>query len=82
MVDLMKAMDYGDGFVTKYSGDDGIDGIIHEDKLGFNLIYIPVSYTHLKEKLPSISKKVPWRAVMPTRSMSGVRMHFWQVVTR
>jgi len=32
--------------------------------------------------LPSISKKVPWRAVMPTRSMSGVRMHFWQVVTR
>lgn len=40
VVDLMKAMNYGDGFVTKYSGDDGIDGIIHEDKLGFNLIYI------------------------------------------
>lgn len=40
VVDLMKAMDYGDGFVTKYSGDDGIDGVIHEDKLGFNLIYI------------------------------------------
>ena len=40
VVDLMKAMNYGDGFVTKLSGDDGIDGIIHEDKLGFNLIYI------------------------------------------
>lgn len=40
VVDLMKAMDYGDGFVTRSSGDDGIDGIIHEDKLGFNLIYI------------------------------------------
>ena len=40
VVDLMKAMDYGDGFKTKSSGDDGIDGIIHEDKLGFNLIYI------------------------------------------
>lgn len=40
VVDLMKAMGYGDGLVTKYSGDDGIDGIIHEDKLGFNLIYI------------------------------------------
>lgn len=40
VVDLMKAMNYGDGFVTKSSGDDGIDGIIHEDKLGFNLIYI------------------------------------------
>lgn len=36
----MKAMNYGEGFVTKYSGDDGIDGIIHEDQLGFNLIYI------------------------------------------
>lgn len=40
VVDLMKAMDYGEGFVTRYSGDDGVDGIIHEDKLGFNLIYI------------------------------------------
>ena len=40
VVDLMKAMNYGEGFVTKYSGDDGIDGIIHEDQHGFNLIYI------------------------------------------
>ncbi len=40
VVDLMKAMGYGDGFVTKLSGDNGIDGVIHEDKLGFNLIYI------------------------------------------
>lgn len=40
VVDLMRAMNYGEGFVTKYSGDDGIDGIIHEDQLGFNLIYI------------------------------------------
>ncbi|MFQ9273201.1 MAG: restriction endonuclease [Faecalibacterium sp.] len=43
VVDLMKAMNYGEGFVTKYSGDDGIDGIIHEDQLGFNLIYIQAS---------------------------------------
>ena len=40
VVDLMKGMGYGDGFVTKTSGDGGIDGIIYEDKLGFNLIYI------------------------------------------
>ena len=40
VVDLMRAMGYGDGFVTKTSNDGGIDGIIHEDKLGFNLIYI------------------------------------------
>lgn len=36
----MKAMGYGDGFVTKATGDGGVDGIIYEDKLGFNLIYI------------------------------------------
>ena len=40
VVDLMRAMGYGDRFVTKSSNDGGIDGIIHEDKLGFNLIYI------------------------------------------
>lgn len=40
VVDLMKAMGYGDGFVTKASSDGGVDGVIHEDKLGFNLIYI------------------------------------------
>ena len=40
VVDLMRAMGYGDGFVTKHSNDGGIDGVIHEDKLGFNLIYI------------------------------------------
>jgi hypothetical protein len=33
-----------------------------------------------KGKIPSISKKVPWRAVFPTFSISPVRMHFWQVV--
>ena len=44
VVILMEGMGYGGyagaGFVTKASGDDGIDGIIYEDKLGFNLIYI------------------------------------------
>ncbi len=40
VVDLMRAMNYGDGFRTKASNDGGIDGIIPEDKLGFNLIYV------------------------------------------
>lgn len=44
VVQLMEGMGYGGyagaGFVTKASGDDGIDGVIYEDKLGFNLIYI------------------------------------------
>ena len=40
VVDLLGKMGYGEGFVTKQSADDGIDGVINEDKLGFNLIYI------------------------------------------
>jgi hypothetical protein len=32
--------------------------------------------------LPSISKKVRWRAVEPTSSMSPERKHFCTVVTR
>ena len=34
------------------------------------------------EKMPSISKNVAWNGVLPTFSMSPVRMHFWQVVAR
>lgn len=44
VVQLIEAMGYGGyagaGFVTKASGDGGIDGIVNEDQLGFNLIYI------------------------------------------
>ena len=45
VVDLLLAMGYGGslddaGMVTKSSHDDGIDGIIKEDKLGLDRIYI------------------------------------------
>ena len=43
VVDLLKKMGYGqNGFtqVTRYSKDGGIDGIIAEDKLGLNKVYI------------------------------------------
>lgn len=45
VVRLLTQMGYGGslenaGTVTKASGDEGIDGIIREDKLGFNKIYI------------------------------------------
>lgn len=43
-IDLLSQMGYGAfenaGRTTAISGDEGIDGIIMEDKLGFNLIYI------------------------------------------
>lgn len=44
VVQLLLKMGYGsaleDGFVTGCSWDEGIDGIIREDKLGFSSIYI------------------------------------------
>lgn len=45
VVDVLLAMGYGgfdssNGEVTRYSGDGGIDGIIKEDKLGLDTIYI------------------------------------------
>jgi restriction system protein len=44
VIDLLSKMGYGAfenaGRTTAITGDEGIDGIIMEDKLGFNLIYI------------------------------------------
>ena len=44
IIDLMYKMGYGEfensGRTTAVTGDEGIDGIIMEDKLGFSLIYI------------------------------------------
>ena len=37
---LLKKMGYGDFIETSKSGDGGIDGIIKEDKLGLDKIYI------------------------------------------
>ncbi len=37
---LLKKMGYGEYLETKKSGDQGIDGIIHQDKLGLDKIYI------------------------------------------
>lgn len=40
VVDLLTAMGYGDGEVTQRSNDGGLDGIIKEDKLGLENIYV------------------------------------------
>lgn len=40
VMDLLVQMGYGDGKVTRRSRDGGIDGIIDEDKLGLEKIYI------------------------------------------
>ncbi len=40
VVGLLKGMGYGDGKVTGKSGDGGIDGILNQDALGLEKIYI------------------------------------------
>ena len=37
---LLEKMGYGKGTVTQRTGDEGIDGIINEDKLGLDIIHI------------------------------------------
>lgn len=40
VVELLTAMGYGDGQVTERTNDGGLDGIIKEDKLGLDNIYV------------------------------------------
>ncbi len=47
---------------------------VHANSIAPALKYSPT------EKLPSISKNVRWRVVVPMMSMSTLRKHFWQLV--
>lgn len=40
VVELLTAMGYGDGEVTQKTNDGGLDGVIKEDKLGLDNIYV------------------------------------------
>jgi len=40
VVKLLEAMGYGDGTITPYTNDEGIDGVINEDKLGLDKIFL------------------------------------------
>lgn len=40
VLDLMEKMNYGTGSMTKLSHDGGIDGIVNEDELGLQKIYL------------------------------------------
>jgi restriction system protein len=65
VVRLLEKMGYGGtvknaGLVVGQTGDEGIDGIIREDKLGFNLIYIQAKRWELDKTIgrPEIQKFV------------------------
>lgn len=56
ILDLLKAMGYGAGSfgkheMTKTSGDGGIDGIIHEDALGLDAVYIQAKRYQAESKV-------------------------------
>ena len=40
VVELLSSMGYGDGRVVGRSGDQGIDGILKQDKLGLEKVYV------------------------------------------
>lgn len=57
VVDLIVKMGYGEGEVTGGSGDGGIDGIIYQDKLGLEKIYLQAKrYAETKLINPTIIK--------------------------
>ena len=61
VVDLMIAMGYGgsrkeSGKATQYTNDDGIDGIINEDKLGLDSIYLQAKKWENTVQRPEIDK--------------------------
>ena len=58
-VKLITAMGYGDGETTPRSHDGGIDGIINQDKLGLDKIYIQAKrYNNHKVTRPEVDKFV------------------------
>lgn len=60
VLDLLNRMGYafddGSAIATKYRGDEGIDGIIKEDKFGFNNIYIQAKRWNGSVGRPEIQK--------------------------
>ena len=48
---LLEKMGYGKGIVTQRTGDEGIDGIINEDKLGLDIIHIQAKRYKLDNKV-------------------------------
>jgi len=78
-LDLLIKMGYGEsdfnnGKATKKSGDEGIDGIIKEDKLGLDKIYIQAKRWKKETKIgrPEIQKFVG--ALDGKRAKKGIFM--------
>jgi len=75
VVQLLEKMGYGDGTVTGKSGDGGIDGVIKQDKLGLDEIYLQakkwentVPVNEIRDFAGSLSSKKTKKGIFITTS--------------
>lgn len=74
-MDVLTKMGYGDSnnnsnIVTKKSGDEGIDGIINQDKLGLDKIYVQAKRWNENVSRPELQKFVG--ALSAKKSNKGI----------
>lgn len=84
VVKLLKNMGYGgtlegSGSVVGKSGDEGIDGIIREDKLGFNLIYIQAKRWELEKNNRQTGNSKICRSISRSRSYKGLVYYYCKI---
>lgn len=74
---LLKAMGYGDTVgqsiqVTKKSGDEGVDGFVREDRLGFDVVYYQAKRYVLDKKVGSPDLNAFAGAMLSKHSSKGL----------
>lgn len=71
VVELMEKMGYGRGQITQKSRDEGIDGMVYQDKLGFDVIYIQAKRYDLEKTVgrPELQK---FGGAIPEKNVKGL----------
>lgn len=71
VVALMEKMGYGRGQVTQKSRDEGIDGMVYQDKLGFDVIYIQAK-RYDREKTVGRPELQKFGGAIPEKNAKGL----------
>ena len=71
VVELMEKMGYGRGQITQKSRDEGIDGMVYQDKLGFDVIYIQAKRYDL-EKVVGRPELQKFGGAIPEKNAKGL----------
>ena len=71
VVELMEKMGYGRDQITQKSRDEGIDGMVYQDKLGFDVIYIQAKRYDLEKTVgrPELQK---FGGAIPEKNVKGL----------